>query len=239
MSAATPTPRRRPVTLHDLVLLAVLAVVFGFLYWALVQVWGWLQVAMGPMGDLAQNVLIGGWMVVAPLALYIVRKPGVGIVVEIIASIVEVVFLASPVGPTLILVALIQGVGAEAAFAATRYRRYGWWVFVVSGITAALANLVLGMVRFGWAGQDLFALRVGFQFASGILLCGLLAKVIGDALLRTGVLDNYAIGRAAREAERATGRATEPAPTAAPEQSTQPEVSARTRPDESSGADNP
>ncbi|UFU03620.1 ECF transporter S component [Ruania suaedae] len=198
------TAGRRPITLHDLVLLAVLAVVFGFLYWALVQLWGWLQVAMGPFGDLAQNVLVGGWMVVAPLAIYIVRKPGTGIVVEIVASIVEVVFLASPVGPMLILVGFIQGAGAEVAFAATRYRRYGWWVFIASGITAALANLALGMVRFGWLGQDFFALRLGFQLASGIILCGLLAKLIGDALLRTGVLDNYAIGRAAREAEHAT-----------------------------------
>ncbi|WP_147916106.1 ECF transporter S component [Ruania zhangjianzhongii] len=198
MTARTEATGRRPITLHDLVLLAVLAVVFGFLYWALVQVWGWLQVVMGPFGDLAQNVLVGGWMVVAPLALYIVRKPGVGILVEIIASIVEVVFLASPVGPMLILVGFIQGAGAEVAFAVTRYRRYGWAVFVASGATAALANLVLGMVRMGWAGQELFELRVVFQLASGVLLCGLLAKVIGDALLRTGVLDNYAIGRAAR-----------------------------------------
>ncbi|TDE94117.1 thiamine ABC transporter permease [Occultella glacieicola] len=199
-------PRRSPITLHDLVLLAALAVVFGFLYWALVQLWGWLQVAMGPFGDLAQNALAGGWMVVAPLAVYIVRKPGVGVVVEIIAAIVEVVFLASPVGPMLLLVGLIQGVGAELPFALTRYRRFGWSVFVASGISAALFNLMLGVVRFGWAGQDFFALRVGLQFASGILLCGLLAKVIGDALLRTGVLDNYAIGRAERAAARAQRR---------------------------------
>ena len=192
---------RRPTRLHDLVLLAVLAVVFGFLYWALVQVWGWLQVLMGPLGDLSQNALIGGWMVVAPLAVYIVRKPGVGILVEIIASIVEVVFLASPVGPMLILVGFIQGLGAEAAFAVTRYRRYGWGVFIASGATAALANLLMGLVRFGWAGQDLFELRLVLQFASGILLCGLLARVIGDALARTGVLDNYAIGRARRAPE--------------------------------------
>ena len=192
---------RRPIRLHDLVLLAVLAVVFGFLYWALVQVWGWLQVLMGPLGDLSQNALIGGWMVVAPLAVYIVRKPGVGILVEIIASIVEVVFLASPVGPMLILVGFIQGLGAEAAFAVTRYRRYGWGVFIASGATAALANLLMGLVRFGWAGQDLFELRLVLQFASGILLCGLLARVIGDALARTGVLDNYAIGRARRAPE--------------------------------------
>ncbi|WP_127573354.1 ECF transporter S component [Georgenia faecalis] len=201
MGAGTdPRPGRRGLSLHDLVLLAALAVVFGFLYWVLVQAWGPLQVAMGPFGDLAQNVLIGGWMVVAPLALYIVRKPGVGIVVEIIASVVEVVFLASPVGPMLLLVGLVQGAGAELPFALTRYRRYGWTVFVVSGISAAAFNLALGMVRFGWLGQDYFALRVGLQAVSGIVLCGLLAKVIGDALLRTGVLDNYAIGRARRAA---------------------------------------
>src|SRR5699024_12030675 len=129
-----------------------------------------------------------------------------GILVEIIASIVEVVFLASPVGPMLILVGFIQGAGAEVAFTATRYRRYGWGVFLASGLTAALANLLLGMVRMGWAGQALFELRVVFQLASGVLLCGLLAKVIGDALLRTGVLDNYAIGRAAREIGRASCR---------------------------------
>src|SRR5674476_1268308 len=153
---------------------------------------------MGPFGDLAQNVLIGGWMVVAPLALYIVRKPGVGIGAEIIAAVIEVVFLASPVGPMLLLVGLVQGAGAELPFFVTRYRRYGWAVFVLSGISAAIFNLVLGMVRFGWLGQDFFALRVLFQVLSGIVLCGVLAKVIGNALLRTGVLDNYAIGRAGR-----------------------------------------
>lgn len=193
---AGPRSSARGLTLQDLVLLASLAVVFGFLYWALVQLWGPLQVLMGPFGDLAQNVLIGGWMVVAPLAIYIVRKPLVGIAVEVIASVIEVVFLASPVGPMLLVAGLVQGAGAELPFALTRYRRYSWAVFVASGISAALFNLGLGMVRFGWLGQDFFALRVGFQLVSGIVLCGLLAKVIGDALLRTGVLDNYPIGRA-------------------------------------------
>lgn len=189
---------RHALTLSELVLLSVLAVVFGFLYWALVQVWGALQVAMGPFGDLAQHVLIGGWMVVAPLAVYIVRKPGVGVVVEIIAALIEVAFLASPVGPMLILVGLVQGLGAEAAFALTRYRRYDWWVFALAGATAGLASTVLGIVRSGWLSQDWFEIRLGLQVASGIVLCGLLARLIGDALVRTGVLDDHAIGRATR-----------------------------------------
>jgi len=201
---------RRRITLSELVLLAVLAVVSGFVYWALVQAWIALQIAMGPFGDLAQNVLIGGWMVAAPLALYIVRRPGVGILVELAAALVEVVFLASPVGPTLLVVGLVQGAGAELAFALTRYRRYDWGVFILSGALAGLASTVLGMVRFGWLTQDWFEWRLGLQVASGILLCGIAAKVIGDALARTGVLDNTALGRARRDAAPAT----EPVPVA-------------------------
>lgn len=211
---------RRGLTLSELVLLTVLAAVFGFLYWALVQAWGALQLAMGPFGDLAQHVLVGGWMVVAPLALYIVRKPGVGVVVELAAALVEVAFLASPVGPMLLVVGLVQGAGAELAFTLTRYRRYGWWVFVLSGVTAAVASTLLGMVRSGWHLQDLFALRVALQLLSGVVLCGLLARVLGDALVRTGVLDETALGRAwrarvARDAAapaRATGAAGDGAP---------------------------
>jgi energy-coupling factor transport system substrate-specific component len=187
---------RNRLTLYDLVLLATLAVVFGFLYWALVQVWGPLRLAMGPFGDLAQNLLIGGWFVVAPLAIYIVRKPLVGVTTEILASIVEVVFLGSPVGPILLLTGLVQGAGSELPFAITRYRRFEWGVFAVSGLSAAVFSFVYNVFRLGWLGQDYVLLRLGFQLSSGILLGGILAKIMGDALLRTGVLDNYAIGRA-------------------------------------------
>jgi energy-coupling factor transport system substrate-specific component len=187
---------RPRLTLYDLVLLATLAVVFGFLYWALVQVWGPLRLAMGPLGDLAQNLLIGGWFVVAPLAIYIVRKPLVGVTTEILATIVEVVFLGSPVGPILLLTGLVQGAGSELPFGITRYRRFGWGVFAVSGLSAAVFSFVYNVFRLGWLGQDYVLLRLGFQLSSGILLGGILAKIMGDALLHTGVLDNHAIGRA-------------------------------------------
>ncbi len=204
MSAAEAPrgPVRRGLTLGELVLLAVLAVVLGFLYWALVQLWGALQLAMGPLGDLAQHVLAGGWMLAAPLATYIVRKPGVGVVVEMLAAFVEVAFLASPVGPVLLVVGLVQGAGAELPFTLTRYRRYGWGVFVASGVSAALASLAMGCVRFGWMSQDWFAWRVALTVVSGTLLCGLLARALGDALARTGVLDGTALGRARRAAAR-------------------------------------
>lgn len=193
--AAPPSrARRRGLTLHETVLVAVLGVVFGFVYWAFVQLWAPLQLAMGPLADLAANVLAGAWIVVGPLATYIVRKPGVGILTETLAALVEVVFLASPAGPLLVLVGLVQGVGAEIPFALTRYRRYGWWAFVASGVSAALVTYAFNAVRFGWLGQDYAMLRLGVQVVSCVVLCGIAARLLGDALARTGALDAFAIG---------------------------------------------
>ena len=181
--------------LKDLVLLDVLGVVFGFLYWALVQAWTALSVAMGPAGDLAQHVLLGGWLLVAPLALAIVRRPFAGVVAEILASLIEVVFLGSPVGPLLVVSAALQGIGSELAFAATRYRSFGWVTFGLSGVLGAGLVFFFSAFRFGWYGQDLLVLRLVVQLLSGLVLGGLLARVLVLRLLRTGVVDNVAIGR--------------------------------------------
>lgn len=189
--------RREPLALKDIVLMVVLGVVFGFLYWALVQAWNGLAVLMGPAGDLAQHVLLGGWLLVAPIAIAIIRRPGVGILAEVIASVVEVVFLGSPVGPLLVVAALLQGLGSEIPFALGRYRRFGWGRFAASGLLGATLVFGWSAFRFGWYGQDVLALRLVLQAMSGVVLGGLLAKVVVDALLRTGVLDGFAIGRAA------------------------------------------
>ncbi|WP_182113295.1 MULTISPECIES: ECF transporter S component [unclassified Actinotalea] len=188
-------PGRAAWALRDIVVLAVLAAVFGFLYWALVQAWGGLQVAMGPLGDLAQNALMGGWIVVAPLAVFVVRRPGAGIAAEIGAAFVEFAFLGSPAGPTLLIAGLVQGGGAELAFAVTRYRRFGWPTFLASGLTAVTASFLWAGTTADWWHQDHLVLRVVLQLLSGLLLTGVLAKVLAEGLLRTGVLDNFPAGR--------------------------------------------
>ena len=195
----TPTaPARARLSLREIVLIVVLAVVFGFLYWVFVQAWNGLAIAMGPAGDLAQHLVFGSWLLVAPIALAILRRPGVGILAEMLAGIIEVVFLGNPVGPLLVLSAALQGIGSELPFALTRYRRYGWGVFAASGALGAGLVFFWTAYRMGWYGQDLLTLRLGVQVLSGIVLGGLLAKVIVRALERTGVLANFAIGAAGR-----------------------------------------
>ncbi|HLT82721.1 MAG TPA: ECF transporter S component [Phototrophicaceae bacterium] len=197
MSGRVAVGRRAAWELKDLLLMVVLGVVFGFVYWALVQAWNGLAVLMGPAGDLAQHVLFGGWLLVAPIVVAIVRRPLAGMLAEVLASVVEVVFLGSPVGPTLMIAAALQGLGSELPFLATRYRRFGWTVFAVSGLLGAGLVFFYSAFRGGWYGQDVLVLRLVLQLVSGVVLGGLLAKVVVDRLARTGVVDNFAIGREA------------------------------------------
>jgi energy-coupling factor transport system substrate-specific component len=181
--------------LKDLVLLVVLGVVFGFLYWALVQAWTGLSILMGPAGDLAQHFLIGGWLLVAPIAVAIVRRPFAGIIAEVLAAGIEVVFLGSAVGPLLFIVAAIQGLGSELPFAVRRYKSFSWRVYALSGLLGAGLVFFFSAFRFGWYGQDLFFIRLAIQLVSGLLLGGLLARIIVETIVKTGVVDNFAVGR--------------------------------------------
>lgn len=95
------------------------------------------------------------------------------------------------------IAAAIQGLGSELPFFLTRYRRFGWTVFAVSGLLGAGLVFFYSAFRAGWYGQDILALRLVMQLVSGAVLGGLLAKVVVDALARTGVVDNFAIGREA------------------------------------------
>ena len=193
-----PAPGRSRLSLREIVLVVVLGVVFGFLYWVLVQTSNGLAIVMGPAGDLSGHLLYGSWLLVAPITIAVLRRPGVGILAELIAAIVEVVFLGSPAGPLLALTGLLQGIGSELPFALTRYRRFGWGVFAVSGALGAGLVFFWSAYRMGWYGQDLLMIRLGIQLISGIVLGGLLARVIVRALERTGVLSNFAIGAAAQ-----------------------------------------
>lgn len=181
--------------LKDLVLVVVLGVVFGFVYWALVQAWNGLSIVMGPAGDLAQHLLFGGWLLVAPLSVAITRKAGSGILAEIIAAAMEFVFLGSPAGPMLLIAAFLQGLGSELPFAIGRYKRFGIIRYAISGFLGAFIVFWWSAIRSGWFGQEIFLLRLGIQGVSGMLLGGILAWILVKAIKQTGVVDNYAVGR--------------------------------------------
>ena len=191
-------PDQSAWTLRETLIVAILGAVFGVLYLGWVQVWLVLQAIFGA---LTMDVVMGFWFIVSIIAAAIIRKPGVALVSEVMAAAVQVL-LGSPAGLLLLLTGLVQGAGAEAVFAATRWRRYSLPVLMAAGMGAAVFSFAYTWIRFdyGSLAPGLLVAMFALRLASGALLGGLLGHVIVKALYRTGVLSGLAIDRDIRTA---------------------------------------
>lgn len=191
-------PTHSAWTLRETLIVAVLGAVFGVLYLGWVQVWLVLQAIFGA---LTMDVVMGFWFIASIIAAAIIRKPGVALVSEVMAAAAQVL-LGSPAGLLLLLTGLVQGAGAEAVFAATRWRRYSLAVLMAAGMGAAVFSFAYTWIRFdyGSLAPGLLVVMFVLRLASGALLGGLLGHVIVKALYRTGVLSGLAIDRDTRAA---------------------------------------
>ena len=185
-------------TLRETVIVAVLGAVFGVLYLGWVQVWLALQAIFGAV---TMDVVMGFWFIVSIISAAIIRKPGVALISEVMAAAIQVL-LGSPAGLLLLLTGLVQGAGAEAVFAATRWRRYSLPVLMAAGMGAALASFAYTWIRFdyGSLAPGLLVVMFVLRMASGALLGGLLGHTIVNALYRTGALSGLSIDQDRRAA---------------------------------------
>jgi energy-coupling factor transport system substrate-specific component len=89
----------------------------------------------------------------------------------------------------------------EIPFFVTRYRDFRLRILLISGAVAGLFAFA-GVFAVGGATSvalPVLAMALVLFIASGIGLGGWLAKVLGDAIARTGVLNSFAIGQAQQE----------------------------------------
>src|SRR6056297_1750400 len=154
-------------TLRETLIVAVLGAVFGVLYLAWVQVWLVLQAIFGPV---TMDVVMGFWFIVSIIAAAIIRKPGVALAAEVLAAAVQIL-LGSPAGLILLLTGFVQGAGAEAVFALTRWRRYDLPVLMAAGGGAALFSFAYTWLRFDYGALEpgLLAVMFALRCLSGAL----------------------------------------------------------------------
>ncbi|QAS54397.1 ECF transporter S component [Halobacillus litoralis] len=183
--------------LKEIVVMSVLSVVFAVVYLAFLPVG---KILVGFFGPLGYDFIFGIWFIVSIIAAYIIRKPGAAFLSETIAATVEVL-LGNAVGPILMVTGMIQGLGAESAFAMTRYKRYDLFTLMLAGMMAAVFSFVWGYFLSGFA-----ALSTGYVLAmfivriiSGALISGVLGKALSDSLAKTGVLSSFALGKERRK----------------------------------------
>lgn len=184
-------------TLREILIVAVLGAVFGVLYLAWVQVWLISQAILGPV---TMDVVMGFWFIVSIIAAAIIRKPGAALLSEVLTALVQIL-LGSPAGLLLIVTGIVQGAGAEAVFAATRWRNYRLPVLMLAGIGAAVFSFIYTWIRFdyGALAPGLLIAMFVLRCLSGALLGGLAGHLVTEALYKTGVLSGLRIERDRRE----------------------------------------
>lgn len=184
--------------LKEIVLMSILGVVFGIIYLAFFLVGQGIRNILAPFGlaPFGYEIIFGIWFIVSIVAAYIIRKPGVAFTAELIAGVTEVL-LGTAAGPGLILAAAIQGLGAEFAFAITKWKDYRLRILILSGVFAAVFSFTWNLFSSGniALAPALLIVMLAVRIISGALLAGVLGKWLSDKLAKTGVLRGYALGK--------------------------------------------
>jgi len=183
--------------LKDIIMVAVLGLVFAAVYMAVFHLGMAIQAFLTPfgLGDIAFEFVYGIWFMAATLAAYIIRKPAVAFAAEVLASVMEL-FMGNAGGIRVVITGAVQGIGSEAGFALFRYKRFDLLSMCVSGMTTAVAIFLWEFVQSGYGllNPGLLALKLAIRLVSACLFSGLAAKLAGDGLAKTGVLKNYPLG---------------------------------------------
>ena len=178
----------------DIVVTAAIAVAFGVVFWA----WNFVWATAGPMFAAvppAQNILYGVWLIPAVLAGLVVRKPGAAVFAEVVAASVSAL-LGSQWGLDTLASGLLQGLAAEAAFAAMRYRV---WDLRTAALAAALSAVAAWVHDMPLYYPDLTLtdqLVIGaFMVFSAVIIAGVGSYWLMETLAQTGVLAQFPSGR--------------------------------------------
>ncbi|MFL5732655.1 MAG: ECF transporter S component [Chloroflexia bacterium] len=182
---------------RDLMLVAVVGAAFGPLFALWTNIYTFAGGFLGPWND-----LVGGfWWLPAILVPYIIRKPGAALVAETLAALVSVL-AGSPYGFVgAALAGLTQGMGAEVVFMLTGWKRYDWLTLSLAGVASAVTGFVyLWPIYYVGYSTQLLLITLAAYIIGVLIFAVVGGKLLGDALLSTGVLNRFAIGRERRQA---------------------------------------
>lgn len=184
--------------LKEIILVAMICIVFGVVYLGAVYLASFIATALTPAGlsPLGNEIVFGVWFMAATLAGYILQKPGVAIVAEVIASVIEVL-MGNWFGPMVIVAGIIQGAGAEAVFAAYKYKKFDGKVMYLAAAGSCVTSFLWSFVRSGYGKFSIPFLVMLFiiRLVSSLLFSGFICKLIGDGLAKSGLLKGYELGR--------------------------------------------
>ncbi len=195
---------RRYTTL-DLVIIAVLGVVFGVLNTPFGVLFQFLQSTFGPAGQ----ALFAPWAIGMALTTFIVRKPGAGFLNGLINGLFRVLS-GNPAGLVNLGWGFALGLGVDIGFAIDTYvlrggGRFTWLTAVLAGGIATGLSYLVSVVAYDYASAGMTVLLLSWlgQAVAGAVESGLVALAIGKILEQSGMLKSFAAGRSRSATARA------------------------------------
>jgi energy-coupling factor transport system substrate-specific component len=177
----------------DIVLMALLAAANGVLTYYLAFVNKTLTAVGGPI---LTSTITGIYMLYGVLAIYIIRKPGTAAITYFIGAFIQILSGIAYGVPSAIIAAACYAVFVELVFALFRYNRWNYFTVPLASLCAVPLWFIFAAYMYGYVEWGVPILLAAFvvRCLSGIVLCGLLAKWLGDRLAAIGLLRFFPAG---------------------------------------------
>ena len=185
--------------LKDIIMVAIIGVLFSFLYLGAVYVGAGITTALTPSGwgAIGYEPIYGIWYMAAAFACYVIRKPGTGVVAEVIAATLEVL-MGNMFGPMVIVTGIIQGLGIEIGFMIFKYKKFDLKVLLIAASCCTFLGYIWNCIRSQYylLAPQIIIVQILIRWVSALLFAAVIVKILADALAKAGVLNAYPIGQA-------------------------------------------
>ena len=202
----------------DILTIAFLGAALGIAFW------GWDVFYNGPVTVLKigytplMGLFAGPWFLAGVVGGLVVRRPGAALFCEVVAALVSML-PGTEWGASVLVSGILQGLGAELAFALLAYKSFGLGAAMLAGVLSAPLEWAFEVVKFPASWADVPVLSVlangggwyaewvlrdklvylGAMAVSGAVLAGLVGWVLVRALARAGALSAFPAGQEHRE----------------------------------------
>jgi energy-coupling factor transport system substrate-specific component len=183
----------------DILTIAFLGAAFGIAYW------GWGLAYQAPSAALTAlfpplaGITGAPWLVAGVVGGLVVRRPGAALLCEVVAALVSMI-PGTQWGFTTLISGILQGLGAEIAFAILGYGAFGLGAAMFAGAMSAPLEAVyewfVYWTDWGWGYKVAYLVILT---AAGAVIAGGLGWLITRALAAAGALNAFPPGQELRE----------------------------------------
>lgn len=183
----------------DILTITFLGAAFGVAYWAWGQAYEVPSTALTTLYAPLAGITAAPWLMAGVVGGLVIRRPGAALLCEVVAALVSML-PGTKWGASTLIAGVLQGLGAELAFAVLGYAAFRLGAAMLAGALSAPFEVVYEWFTYypDWAWSHKIAYLV-IMSAAGAVIAGGLAWLLTRALAAAGALGAFPPGQEHRE----------------------------------------